>query len=294
VPEGRIQAIRFASSLPTVGADEKALVEDDATVVRDFETGGGAVRNGAGPALHAAPRESLARMAEAAISLVLVHFEAPIRAAGASQLELAKARFRSVESSRPLVIAVGKLFRAHLDVAGRRMRAALADGGSVTARLSVGFVDMVGFTTLARRTEPGALARIIERFEDTAYDVAASRGGQVVKFVGDEVMFVASEPLTACDIALTLVERFADDASVTPRGGLAHGDVLLRGGDYYGPIVNLAARLVEHAVPNEVLVMAAVGEVAGEGDVRFESAGRRIVKGFDDPVMVLTATRPPR
>jgi class 3 adenylate cyclase len=29
---------------------------------------------------------------------------------------------------------------------------------------------------------------------------------------------------------------------VIPRGGLAFGSVLVRGGDYYGPIVNLASR----------------------------------------------------
>jgi hypothetical protein len=38
-----------------------------------------------------------------------------------------------------------------------------------------------------------------------------------------------------CDVALTLVDRFADDAAVTPRGGLASGPLLMRSGD--GPPV---------------------------------------------------------
>jgi hypothetical protein len=39
----------------------------------------------------------------------------------------------------------------------------------------------------------------------------------------------------------------ADDASVTPRGGLAAGEVLMRGGDYYGTVVNLAPACVSAA-----------------------------------------------
>jgi adenylate cyclase len=37
------------------------------------------------------------------------------------------------------------------------------------------------------------------------------------------------------------------------RGGMAHGPVLARAGDYYGPPVNLAARLTDHARPGSVL-----------------------------------------
>lgn len=156
--------------------------------------------------------------------------------------------------------------------------------------MAIGFVDLVGFTTLARRVELHELAAIVERFEETAHDVAAQRDGRVVKFVGDEVMFVAADAATACDIALTLVETFAGDSAVTPRGGLAAGEVVIRGGDYYGPIVNLAARLAELAVPQEILV---TGEVAAAADAsfRFEAAGKRLLKGVEEPVRLFTAER---
>ena len=38
------------------------------------------------------------------------------------------------------------------------------------------------------------------------------------------------------------------------RAGLAYGSVIAREGDYYGPVVNLAHRLVELAYPGTVLV----------------------------------------
>ena len=73
---------------------------------------------------------------------------------------------------------------------------------------------------------------------------------------------------------------------VVPRGGLAYGNVLVRGGDYYGSVVNLASRLVDEAVPQEMLVTEQVAAAAA--GCCFEPAGRRMVKGFSDPVQVRT------
>src|SRR5207253_11412855 len=111
-----------------------------------------------------------------------------------------------------------------------------------TAHCTIGFVDLVGYSWLSRRMTAPELGAVIDRFEDTAHAVATVRGGRVVKLVGDEVMFVPLTDAAGCAIALALVEQFADDPSITPRGGLANGDVLPRGGDYYGATVNLAAR----------------------------------------------------
>ena len=106
-----------------------------------------------------------------------------------------------------------------------------------------------------------------------------------MKLIGDEVMFVATDADAACRAAAALTEAFDDDGSqVLPRGGLAFGDVLTRGGDYYGSVVNLASRLVDEAVPQEVLVTAEVIAVAT--GCTFQPAGRRMVKGFHDPVAV--------
>jgi adenylate cyclase len=185
------------------------------------------------------------------------------------------------------------LFSAHMERAIRYFRAAQPRRFVDTLPLAVGFVDLVGFTTLSRRMPARELAEVIERFEDAAYDVAAARGGRVVKLIGDEVMFVAHDAGAACDIALTLIERFAGDPSVAPRGGLAIGELLLRGGDYYGPIVNIAARVADLAVPGELLVTSELVEAAGP-TFRFESAGKRLLKGFEEPVALHTLERAPR
>jgi adenylate cyclase len=65
------------------------------------------------------------------------------------------------------------------------------------------------------------------------------------------------------------------------RGGLAAGDVLTLGGDCYGPVVNLAARLVKEAAPAGVVVDTEVhGRVEGTAGFAFAPLPGRSLKGF--------------
>jgi class 3 adenylate cyclase len=237
---------------------------------------------------------ALATVAEAAVSLFQVNIEGPMRAQGRSEVELAQENLRAIESLSQVQVLMSQLFRAHVVAAIRRFREARPRASVDTARLSVGFVDLVGFTPLAHRMSSRELREVVERFEETAHDVVTAGGGRLVKSIGDEVMFVTVDPSSACDVALTLIEQFSTDPSVTPRGGIAFGELLFRGGDYYGPIVNLASRVAELAVPNEMLVTQEVATNASTPSLRFEPAGKRMVKGLDEPVTLLTVERGPR
>ena len=58
----------------------------------------------------------------------------------------------------------------------------------------------------------------------------AAAGARVVKLIGDEVMFVAADPSAVCQAGSALVREFANDGDdVLPRGGMAYGNVVLRG-----------------------------------------------------------------
>src|SRR5207237_7796937 len=98
--------------------------------------------------------------------------------------------------------------------------------------------DLVGYTPLSQQLPVEELAELVSRFESVAYDAIAASGGRVVKLIGDEVMFVALDAVAAVDAALSLIDAFRDDGSaITPRGAIAVGELLARGGDYYGPTV---------------------------------------------------------
>jgi len=144
------------------------------------------------------------------------------------------------------------VWRRHLAAAAGRAIAS-TDEMSHGVRV-VGFADIVSYTRLSRRLTEPELAELIERFEGMAADVVARNGGRVIKSIGDEVLFVADEPARGAEIALSLQEE-TDSVGDLPqlRIGLAYGGVLIRLGDIYGPVVNLASRLTAEAKPGRVM-----------------------------------------
>jgi class 3 adenylate cyclase len=233
---------------------------------------------------------SISRIAEAAVSTFIQDVEAHLEATEVDLMEWVHTEQRVGEIAQEIGPVLGTLFIHHLLAAIQRQRQTQQDVSERSmVRLAVGFVDLVGFTPLAKRLSSTDLVALVTRFEERAFDIASSFDGRIIKHIGDEVMFTAVRVEDAARIALALIDEFA--TAVQPRGGLCYGEVLTLRGDYYGPIVNLAARLVDQAVPGEVLIdTASAGHLA---DVGHEPAGRRSLKGFDEPVSVCSLVTEP-
>jgi class 3 adenylate cyclase len=291
MPADRIEFLRRAVGLPPAYPDDRQFSATDATAFAAFEQAGQLFGEAAALEFMRVVGASLSRVAEAAVSLFLVSVEGPIVASGQSEVALAEANVAVMSSFETIPPVMSALLRAHLETAIRRLRGA-REGRSVNlVRMTVGFVDLVGFTGLSRKLGADELAELVSQFEGTATDVITARNGRLVKVIGDEVMFVARDTAAACDIALTLIERFAGNASVAPRGGLAAGSLLARAGDYFGPTVNLASRIAELAVPREVLATEEIVAQTRSTALRFEPAGKRLLKGFDEPVTLYALVR---
>jgi adenylate cyclase len=161
-----------------------------------------------------------------------------------------------------------------------------------SARLSVGFADLVSYTRLSQRLTQRELSVLVQRFEGLAADVVTAGGGRVIKTVGDEVLFTAADPLSAARIGLSLSERMTTD-EVLPdvRVGIAHGLVLRSLGDVYGSTVNLASRLTELAEPGTVVTDAHTASMlARHQGLVLVPQRRRQVRGFG-PLQPLLITR---
>jgi len=120
--------------------------------------------------------------------------------------------------------------------------------------LTVGFADLAGYTALSRQLGIDELADVLERFEALVADLLTEYRGQVIKTIGDEVLFTVPEPVAAAALALRLQEQAAAAELPPLRIGLALGPVLARYGDVYGPVVNIASRLTGLARPGTVLL----------------------------------------
>jgi adenylate cyclase len=149
------------------------------------------------------------------------------------------------------------VWRRHLQAATHRAMLHRARGSDEGIRpvMAVGFADMVGFTMLSQHLGDDELAAVVARFEELAHDTVVALGGRVVKMIGDEVMFVVPTATGAAQIGLSLAEAYAGDELLSDvRVALAVGPVLVKDGDFYGPVVNLASRLVGVAHPGTVLI----------------------------------------
>jgi adenylate cyclase len=159
------------------------------------------------------------------------------------------------------------------------------DASVMVAHCVIGFADMVGFTSRSASSPIRELTELIDRFESEVTAAVVGSGGRVVKFIGDEVMFAFRRPTHACTCARALLGLARAEAIPDVRIGIAMGDVVSRFGDYYGPVVNIAARLVQSAPPRGALVTRDLASHA-EGEV-FADFGELELRGIPEPIAVM-------
>jgi adenylate cyclase len=149
--------------------------------------------------------------------------------------------------------------------------------------ITVGFVDIVGFTKLGEDVPPEDVGNVIRRFERAVAE-AVEPPVRLVKTIGDAAMLVAPQPAPVVDVVVGLVERSREESPLL-RGGVASGDGLPRAGDWYGHPVNLASRLTDFARRGSVVTSKEVRDAVGDG-YAWSTAGSRRFKGVKGPVDV--------
>jgi adenylate cyclase len=255
-----------------VGDDDPAFTEMDIEAVRLFQSmvAMGLVDTESAVQMARVIGSSMARIAEAEAGSGTTPI---LLASGDSIIDADLFAQQAGESLPAMARLLEYVWRRHLQAATRRAMLLRGRGSDQGIRpvMAVGFADMVGFTVLSQHLGDEELAAVVARFEELAHDTVVALGGRVVKMIGDEVMFVVQTATSAAEIGLSLAEAYAgDDLLSDVRVALAIGPVLVQDGDFYGPVVNLASRLVSVANPGTVLISdefrTAVG---GEGAQEF-------------------------
>ena len=133
---------------------------------------------------------------------------------------------------------------------------------------------MVDFTHLGETLDPEALGSVTGRLGELAA-AAIEPPVRLVKLIGDAAMFVGPEPRPVVEAGLELVEEAAHEGDEFPllRAGLARGEALPRGGDWYGRPVNLASRITAIARPDSVLTDPAVHDALARTPGRSPARG---------------------
>jgi adenylate cyclase len=169
-------------------------------------------------------------------------------------------------------------------------RAELQSGRLAGAQpVTVGFVDIVGFTRLGEDVDPEDLGPVVRGFE-RAVSEAVDPPVRLVKTIGDAAMLVAPEPGPVVNTVIGLVDRSREDGPLL-RGGVASGEGLPRAGDWYGRPVNLAARLTGFAKRGSVVASKDVRDACADA-YEWSAAGKRRFKGVKGSVEVFRVRRP--
>jgi len=231
--------------------------------------------------------EAVGRVADAEVAMLRSNIEAPLQRSQ-QYVDVARSYVAAADYLLPQIsAAIDTLHRHKIQAIGRRY----SDVGAPTSalnvvQLAVGFADLAGYTGLSNRLDPADFAAMLTRFEATTGDTITAAGATVAKRIGDAVMFVVNAPGVACSLAVDLLEACARAGLPKLRVGVAFGDVMVRQGDFYGPTVNLAARLVASAEPGTALADEALHERLARGRMgyAFVPAGRFDLAGYTAPI----------
>ena len=218
---------------------------------------------------------------------------------GDSERDLAKRYTEAAEALQPstlpllaYMLGLHQRQQVRQNVIGRAQIAeGRLDGGR---EIAVCFADLVGFTRLGETVPPSELGAVAGRLAELAAEVAEGPV-RIVKMIGDAAMLVSYELEPLVGAALSLVDAADEQGEDFPqlRAGIAKGQALGRGGDWYGRPVNLASRVGDIARPGSALATEEVKDAVGEERYRWSFAGRRKLKGLRESVPLYRVRRRP-
>ncbi len=227
---------------------------------------------------------SMARLAEAGSTAIRLGLPDIQMLHSGDELATARAHRTVGEFIPRLAVLIDAVFRHHT-VSARTYFEGIVRDASASVICGIGFSDLTGFTSLTQRLSPTDLSDLLIEFAAAVSDVVLGDGGRLVKFIGDEVMWVSSTPEQLVRVAIDLVEHpRAREVGLRVRAGLGYGSVLAIGGDYFGTAVNLAARLAAAAAPGQILASSDVRDELADWPALPQDP--LLLKGFDTPVSV--------
>jgi class 3 adenylate cyclase len=286
LPPTLVDRLFLAAGIPDVGIDTPWANEGDVPMLQTFAAASAIFGEDTTMQLARVVGVSTGRIAGAVASAYRTAVAPRAADADPSGLAAVESNVELAELLPTFMSAVEHLLRRHI-VASTRPSTEAAAAGYDSARLCVAFVDLVGSTALAEQLSTAELSVVLTEFESMACDLVVQADGRVVKLIGDEIMFTNENPARGVRTVLAIQAALRAHARLpAARAGVATGDVLTRDGDCFGPTVNLAARLVAVAAPDEALVDEITREDAAIAGVQATTLGPRDVRGFTQPVNV--------
>ena len=151
--------------------------------------------------------------------------------------------------------------------------------------------DLAGYTALTEAHGAEEAATTVARYRRLA-DGVLTDGARIVEQVGDQLLIVADDARAAIMTAARLRAAAAEEPHfLAVRVGVADGPVVERDGRYFGPALNLTARLAARAACDEILCTVEVARACGDVDgLMFRDLGAQRFRNVPHPVGVIRVT----
>lgn len=137
-------------------------------------------------------------------------------------------------------------------------------------------IDVAGYSAQSESNQERAVAYVAQ-LRTRAAALAAPEGGHIFNTAGDGIMLEFPISSGAVRAGLRLVREAVAKPQELPRirAGVHLGEVLIDGTDRLGHGVNVAARLMQMAAPNSLMISDTVkDQLRGEIDAQFAPRGR--------------------
>ena len=151
------------------------------------------------------------------------------------------------------------------------------------------FTDIVGSTALWEHF-PVEMRTAVARHDEIIRQAIASRGGHVFASGGDGVAAVFARADGAIGAAVlaqigVAAETWPVTTPLQVRMGVHSGEADERDGDFFGAVVNRAARVMSVALGRQVLVSKLTSSLAGQlSEIDLIDVGERRLRGITDPI----------
>ena len=242
--------------------------------------------------------DSMRRIADAEIRVVHTYIHERLTAAGASEEEVENLIFGIEQNLAPLMYPLLErlhreyLLEATIEDAFFHLAESDARGKELgSVETTIAFIDIASFTALAEASGDATAVQVLDRIDVIVRPLLVEHDGKVVKQVGDGFMLAFREPAAAVRFAIaTHAELDSDPDLPAIRVGINAGPALYRTGDYLGGAVNVASRVVNSAMPGQILLTEPVAKAASDTGISVEELGVRMMRGVDEPLALYRVT----
>ena len=159
-------------------------------------------------------------------------------------------------------------------------------GDGFDGPMTVLFTDIVGSTEMTQTLGDAGAQQVLRTHNQIVRDSLAAFGGKEVKHTGDGIMACFATTSNGIDASIMMQRHVSNHNAINPdlplhiKIGLNAGELIFEDNDLYGTAVQLAARIVDKAQADQILVSETVRGICAGKPFIFREFDSVTMKGF--------------